>query len=624
MTRLAPALLIQFLLSGALGTPLAFAAEGKWTPQQILELPPEELRALGLEIPPQRLWEEGKGGLLEATVRVPGCSAAFISPEGLLVTNHHCAFPILQQHSSSERDLISRGFLAADRSQEIPSTGQRATVPHRFTDVTAVIEASVPQDADDLARYRAIDLTSKELVEGCEKPGQRRCEVGVFDGGVGYLLVESLEFPDLRLVYAPPRGIGEYGGEVDNWSWPRHTGDFALLRVYAGPDNQPAAHAAQNLPYRPRHHFKVSREGVRKGSFVMVTGYPGKTYRSLTAAEADERALLHFSRRAELYRAWLDLMSRGAQTDEDARIRLAERIKDLANDEKNARGQVAGLRRGRLLEKKRAFEAQVLEWASRTPGHAAAIDAHRQLQSQIAEKARTWDRDFLVQHLRSGSRPLGMAITLVRWARERAKPDRERDPEYMERNRDRSRDRLRLDQKRFHLATDAVLLADFLLRLSRVPEQTRIPGVEPVLGSDHSIDAVQARLTALLAQSHVLDLDQRLAMFEESTEQLRARKDPLLDLGFELDAVIEANEERDHRWSGAVSRLRPTWRRAVMAFLGRPLDPDANGTLRVSLGHVQGYGPRDGLWCEPQTTLRGAVEKHTGEEPFDLDRKSVV
>ncbi|MGH9362564.1 MAG: S46 family peptidase, partial [Thermoanaerobaculia bacterium] len=190
----------------------ALALEGKWLPEQLLALDPQWLREQGLALPPEALWSRDGGGLLEAAVRISGCSAGFVSAEGLVLTNHHCAFPTLQQHSTPERDLITHGFLAAARAEELPGPAVRATIPHATRDVTTEVEGAVPRGADDLARFHAIDRKSKELVAECEKRPSRRCEVAAFDGGVRYLLVESLEYPDVRLVYAPPRAVGEYGG----------------------------------------------------------------------------------------------------------------------------------------------------------------------------------------------------------------------------------------------------------------------------------------------------------------------------------------------------------------------------------------------------------------------------
>jgi hypothetical protein len=601
----------------------AFAVEGKWTPQQVLELDPAWLRQLGLQIPPESLWGRDGAGLLEATVLVNGCSAGFVSADGLLITNHHCAFGLLQQHSTPERDLMTAGYLARGRGDELAGQGARATIPHKSTDVTAQIEAAVPAGGasdgpdGDLARFRAIERRKKELIAACEAQPNRRCQLEAFDDGVQYVLFESLEFPDVRLVYAPQRAVGEYGGEIDNWSWPRHDGDFALLRVYAGPDGQPAASAPANTPYRPRHFFPIAHEGVEPGSFVMVAGYPGTTVRSLIEPEMRERGEHYHPRRAELYRAWIDILEAASAKDETARIALADRIKGLANREKNSRGQVAGLRRGHVLENKRESEGQILAWAASRPGHASAVEAHRELSRLMEARMATWERDFLLEQAIQGAKPLHLALTIARWAGEKAKPDLEREPDYMDRSRDRLAERLRLDQHRMFPPAEQALLVDLLSRFAALPEGSRSAAVDAFLGSDRTLEGIRARVADLFARTRVNDLDERMRMFDESEAQLRARHDPLLDLAFGLDRELLDRKEREDRYEGATSRLRPVWMRAVISHAGKPVAMDANGTLRVSFAHVQGYSPRDGVRMEPRTTLSGVVEKHTGEEPFD-------
>lgn len=598
----------------------AFAVEGKWTPAQVLQLDPKWLRELGLQIPPQQLWSQEGAGLLEAAVKIDGCSAGFISSQGLLITNHHCAFSILQQHSTPERDLITHGFLARTPAEELPGAGIRATLPHRMTDVTREVEAAVPAGADDLARFQAIERKQKEMVAACEQAEHHRCQVAAFDGGLRYVLIDSLEFPDVRLVYAPPRAVGEYGGEVDNWSWPRHTGDFALLRVYAGADGRPAPKGEANVPYKPRHFFPVSPRGAEPDGFVMVAGYPGLTFRSYTEAEMRERAELFYPRRAELYRFWIDRMEAASEQSDAVRIALADRIKGLANQEKNSRGQVAGIRRGRILEKKAAAEREILAWAAKRPDQREALAAHDELARLIAERQRTWDRDFLLNQMKFGPKPLELALTLARWSAEKAKPDLEREPDYQERNRERLAERFEREQKRMSAPTEAELLADVLARFAALPEGSRVPAAENLLGNlgdGRDRAAIQARAADLLARTKVTDLAERKRMFDESKEQLRARQDPLLDLAFALDRELRALKEREDRFQGAVSRLRPRWQRAVIAHAGRPVAPDANGTLRVAFAKVEGYSPRDGVWMRPQTTVGGVVEKSTGEEPFN-------
>jgi hypothetical protein len=620
-THRGSAALLALVLLLALDPAPTSAAEGKWTPEQVLQLDPAWLRELGLELPPQELWSTQGAGLLEAAISIGGCSAAFISADGLVATNHHCAFGLLQQSSSPERDLITAGFLATSQGDELPGEGTRALLPHKTRDVTAEVEAAVPKpsgtrDADDLARFRAIERKSSQLVATCEKQPHRRCQVAAFDGGVQYTLIEGVEFPDVRVVYAPPRAVGEFGGEVDNWSWPRHVGDFALLRVWAAADGGPAEPGKGTRPYRPRHFFPVSSDGVAPDQFVMVPGYPGRTFRAETGAEMKQRAERWFPDRAALFRAWIDLMEAGAKGGDAARIALASRIKSLANSEKNARGQLAGVARGNLLAKKEAAESEVLAWIAEHREHAPAAGAHREIAELVARLDATWERDFLLGQVRNGPLDLDLALTLVRWAKERQKPDAARDPAYMERNRDRLADGERIGQKRLDRPTEETLLADWLARASALPAASRVVAVDTLLAGKSDRDAIARAVAALHATTRVFDLDARTLMFEETPAQLRARHDPLLDFAFALDEDLLALKSRDDAKAGALSRLRPVWRRAVMAQAGKPIAPDANGTLRITFAHVEGYAPRDGVFMTPQTTVAGVVAKHTGEQPF--------
>ncbi len=609
------ALLIAVVTAALAAQPAARAIEGKWTPEQVLQLDADFLQELGLEIPPASLWTPGSGGLLEAAVDYGGCSAGFISSAGLLATNHHCAFSLIQENSTPESDLITDGFLAAHRSEELHGEGKRVTVPHRFTDVTATVEAAVPEGADDLQRQRAIEDREKELVAACEAEPFRRCEVAAFDGGLQYVLVERLEFPDVRLVFAPPRSVGNFGGEVDNWTYPRHAGDFSLLRVYAGPDNQPAPYAPDNVPYRPAHVFPPAPAGVGPADFVMVVGYPGRTYRDLTLAEARERAELYFPARADLFADWLGIMEQQAATGDATRIALASRMRSLANGAKNARGQLAGIARGHILEHKAEQEEAVLAWVRTQPDLAAAVEAHQGLAAMVEAQRAAWQHDFLLGSADRGPLALSWGLTLVRWTAESAKPDLEREPGFMERNRARLRERLETGQKRYDENTDILLMVDLLQRMAALPDGQRIPAVDAFVEGVASPAELTDRVTAAYRASRLADPAVRLRLFDGAA--LEPEADPLLAFAAALDGELRRLEERQDRWKGTVSRLRPSWLRAVHAFVGAPVAPDANGTLRVSFAHVKGYSPRDAIWCEPETTVAGIIEKNTGIPPFD-------
>ncbi|MCW5964444.1 MAG: S46 family peptidase [Bryobacterales bacterium] len=593
------------------------AEEGKWTPSQVLELDAGELRQMGLQIAPRDLWDPAKGsGLLSAAINISGCSASFVSTTGLIATNHHCLFGVLQEHSTRERDIISNGFLARERGQELPGRTTRVTVPRAFADVTAQMEAAAANATDDLSRYHALDRKQKELVAACEAKPNRRCRLARFDGGVQYILQEMMELRDVRLVYAPPRAIGEYGGEVDNWMWPRHTGDFSIARAYVSPSGEPADYNTANVPYAPERFLRISQRPLREGDFVMVLGYPGLTYRSLLAEEMRERRDLFFARRVELFGEWIELLEAVSKDSEEGRIAVAADLKSLLNRYKNAQGQMDGFRRGDLLNKQLLAEREVLAWAASRAEWQPAVAARAELLRHFEERLTTWERDFLFANIGAGPKSLSFAQTLVRLATERTKPDMERDEAYMERNLRSLLATLERQQKSYFPEADKQMLLALVERARKLPSGQRIEAIDALFPTSLSRQELASRIDALYRNSKVLELESRKAMAGESTEALRARKDPFLDLAFSMEERMAGYREAERRWEGTISRLRPAWRKAVMAHAGKPVAPDANSTLRVSFAHVAGYAPRDAVAYGPFTTLSGVVEKNTGKDPF--------
>jgi hypothetical protein len=612
MRRITPLLLgISLTLGTAAG---ALALEGKWTPQQVLQLDPQWLKKQGLELPPSRLWDPKRGtGLLAATISTGGCSGGFISPDGLFITNHHCLFSVLQEHATPENDLITNGFLAHTRADELRSGTTRITIPRRFTDVTKEVQAAVPNDASDADRNRAIERKMNELVTTCEKQPSARCRVASFDGGYQYVLVDALEVGDVRLVYAPARAIGEYGGETDNWMWPRHTGDFAIGRVYL-----------DGKPYRNEFWFPISTKGVAPNDFVMVLGYPGVTYRSLTAAEMTERRDLYFTRRVDLFGEWIHILEETTKGNPAAQIAVADNLKTLDNRFKNAQGQLAGFRRGSIVENQKRRDEEVLAWAAKQPSRKEAAVAYGELQKILDEELQSWEHDFLLSQLSGtsaaptayGPKSLFLATTVARSAIERQKPDAERDALYMQRSIGRVNEKMAREQKNYFAPADKQIFASVVRRALALPPGQRIASLDALFTATDA-PSIANRIDELYAATKIFDANERAKMLAETPEQLRARKDPLVDLGFALDDELRVYGARKDRWEGALSRLRPQWRGAVLAHAGKPVAPDANSTLRVSFAHVKGYTPRDGVRYTPQTTLAGVVEKHTGEEPFN-------
>ncbi len=628
-TTFPSATLLSALLLSAAYAPPAFALDGKWTPAQVLDIDAGWLKKQGLRLPPSALWDAKRGtGLLTGTVNIGGCSGAFVSATGLIVTNHHCLFGAVQEHSTPQRDLITNGFLARAQSEELPASTLRVEIPKRFTDVTAHVLAAVPADAQPQARLQAIDTKRKALVAECQKQTGVKCKVAVFDDGTSYTLIESIELRDVRLVYAPPRAIGEYGGEIDNWSWPRHTGDFAIARAYAGANGTPADRADANTPYVSEFFFPLSNDGVDEGDFVMVLGYPGITYRALIADEMRERRERFFVRREDVFGEWIAILEQTGKHDAQGKIALAANLKGIHNRYKNAQGQIAGLDRGKIVERQRAQDAETITWATNASAHTAAVAAHAGLRELLAEREAAWERDFLLNLIPLGAEspaggipPLPKALfhaaTLAYNAEERAKPNVSRATGFGDADQSKIRERLRREQSQYVATADQRVFVALVRRALALPQDQRIAAVDAQF-SGMSPEAIERSIVQMYASSSVLDTDKREAMLGESVEVLKARKDTLLDFGHAWANDVRALRERERDWNARAAVHRPAWRRAVAAHAGAPIAPDANGTLRISFAHVQGYAPRDGLRYTPFTTLAGVLDKHTGKEPFDV------
>ena len=233
--------------------------EGQWLPAQVLAMDWKSLEKRGMELSKDEFWHPTKGGVLSAAVQINGCSASFVSADGLIVTNHHCGFRVINALSSVEDNYVEKGFVARSRAEELPAPGMRVSIINRIEDVTKQVHAARAGAKTDLARFYAVQDAQRRLAADAQRrTPNTRCSVASFFEGRQYLLYYRTQLTDVRLVYAPPRSVGEFGGDEDNWMWPRHTGDFCFFRAYADPANKPASHSPKNVPYKPKHVMKVS------------------------------------------------------------------------------------------------------------------------------------------------------------------------------------------------------------------------------------------------------------------------------------------------------------------------------------------------------------------------------
>ncbi|MDB4946325.1 MAG: hypothetical protein JWP97_5859 [Labilithrix sp.] len=584
---------------------------GMWMPSQI-PAHAAKLKELGLAIDPRDL-SDPTSGVLSAVVSLGGCSASFVSPDGLVITNHHCATGALQQNSTPQANLTRDGFLAKSRGDERNNgPTARVFVTRALTDVTARVREGALALGDDLARARLIERRGKEIVAACEKskPGTK-CSVVSFYEGAAHYLVEQMEIRDVRLVWAPPAGVGNFGGEIDNWRWPRHGGDVSIFRAYVGKDGNPADFAPENVPYHPPHSLKIAHTPLQESDLVLVAGYPGRTDSLKTAAEVNEAVTWVYPRRQRLYEDYLAKVAEVTKNDPDAQIRSTSLVRGYGNYLTKTKGLIEGLASGGLAQEKAKNEQELRAFIDADPARKARYgtviaDIGREIEKGAAAR----EADAELEELRA-VKLLDAAQTIVRMAEERAKPDAERDPEYQERNWPRVQQKLAAIQSSYSRKVDEALLALAVSRARTRPEKER----------SAAIAKIEKRLGPGLYDATTLgEAKVRGDLLDKATAaDLRASKDPLIALALELRPLVKEADERRERLTGRFAVLKPRYIEALREMRKEPFAPDANSTLRITYGTVRGYRPSpDAPPYRPFTTLSETVAKNKGAWPFDV------
>jgi hypothetical protein len=491
------------------------------------------------------------------------------------------------------------------------------------TEVTSAITGNIDAKATDRERYDLIERRVKERIAACEKSGQR-CNVASFFAGLKYFEIAQMEIKDVRLVYAPAEGIGVFGGETDNWRWPRHTGDWSFLRAYVGKDGKPAVFSKDNVPFQPKHWLKISTEGIKPGDLVFVAGYPGRTQRHQTYAQVKETTEWTMPRSIRLAEEQLAILDQLSKQDNALAIKVAGRVQGLNNNLTNQKGMLEGLVKGGSLGIKQAREKELEAWIAGDPArqkrYGDVLPALRALQ---AESEKTREQTAAMATLTTSSTYLGAAESLYRLADQRSKADMDREPGFQERDWPRIRDAQERMQRTMDATADRALLRWALGLAAALPAEQRVTAVDQAAGlrpgmakadADQAIDTFVQRL---FAGTKLGDRDFRLSLMEKSKADLLATRDPFIMLAAAMEPMAEANREAAKNRGGAQARLMPRYMEALLAKAGGLMAPDANSTLRVTYGQVKGVDARDGLYYKPQTTLRGILEKHTGSGDFD-------
>jgi hypothetical protein len=603
---------------------------GMWLPQQMM-LPGhvDTFQKMGVQLDAKVL-ADPLAAPLAAVVSLGGCTASFVSSEGLIVTNHHCVQGALDFNSNAEANLVENGFLAKTKADE-KSAGpaQKVLVAQAFREVTKDMRDGLEKIKDPVVRKEEVEKRLKQLVAACEKdrPGLR-CDVRSYFRGGMYLLIENLEIRDVRLVYVPQRSVGNYGGEIDNWAWPRHTGDWSFYRAYVGKDGKPADYAADNVPYQPKHYLKVSTAGLKPSDFVMITGYPGSTSRLDTASEVRHDVEWALPYRIAYYKERYALVEAHAKDSGETGRKAGVMKQGVQNGLEKTEGVLKGLTKGDLLQRKDALDKQVRDWASQ-PGKETYKQALDKLEQLITEEQRSARVDFDRSVAFGGSRLLSTALSLTRWAEERAKKDPERKPGFQDRDMPRAIASQKQLAKQFDRTLDRAGFRLALVRALQLPDAER-PWLATLLDAKKGAKLDEALIDKTLdgwyAAQQLEDEKLRLELLQKgTTAQLKASKDPFVKAAQRIWATLKAEEKKTDARSGEALLVMPYYAEAMREALGGLLSPDANSTLRITYGTVKSFNPGSKELADaPFTVASQILAKNTGKEPFDMPAKALA
>lgn len=617
----------KWLLSVAVAASFAsHADEGMWQPHQLPAMA-DVLKAKGLEIDAKSISKLTEFPM-NAVISLGGCTASFVSPKGLVVTNHHCAYGSIQYNSTPEKNLLQDGFLAKTFADELPAApGSRVYVTEDVTNVTERVKAGL-ENKTGREFYQGIENQEKALVAECEKDEGYRCQVYSFHGGLEYYLVKQLEIRDVRLVYNPAGSVGKYGGDIDNWMWPRHTGDYSFYRAYVSKNGKPAEFSADNVPYEPKSFLKVSAKGVSEGDFVMVAGYPGRTNRYRTATEVQNEFEWAYPEGKMLRERFIEIIKETAPEGSDERIKYESQIAGLANYAKNFTSMIEFYGKSTMLADRKALEAKLAEWIAKDSSREAKYGKTlAELDALIAKSKAHQERDMILSYI-SSTTMLPTATNLYRLAHEKQLPDMQREPGFQDRDMTRFKASMERIDRRYAASVDKAVLLDMLKRYAALPEAQRLPAMDKAFGIDNKVNEAKLAKTLdkMYAKTELGNKDVRLAWMEKSVDDFKASKDPFIQFAVAMYDTNMSEEKKEKELDGELMKIRPQYMDAIIAYnleQGKPVYADANSSLRVTVGHVKGYSPKDGLVAVPFTRLEGIVQKDTGIDPFDAPKKQL-
>jgi len=594
------------------------ADEGMWEPYQMKSLQ-KELRASGYKGSVANVSDLFKHPM-NAIVSLGGCSAAFVSDQGLIATNYHCIErSFLQFNSNAESDLFETGFVARTKDDEKRSApGSRVYVTLESTDITNKVLEGLSDDTAALKRAEIIEDNKKVIIKECETSDEFECRVRSFFSGETYKLEKVLKIKDVRLVYAPPSYVGEYGGEIDNWMYPRHTGDFALLRAYTAKDGSSKEFNKDNVPYKSDSFLKVSAKGVKDGDFVMVVGYPGRTNRTITFNEIKWDLETGFHETVKFLKRGIELMEQNTNSSDGSILKYRGLKSGYENYYKKISGQIDGANNFKLIESEKIKWRNFLDFVEK--------DASETDKNYLSELLNLIDEDqekSLARSYYGNSALISQAKRIYRNAVEREKIDAERKPGYQDRDQERIINRIKSLDYSFDPRVDRAIFEDRLIVYSGFDSSLRRATYSKLLRLDESKEIILGKVDEIYSTNYITS-ENFLQMLEMSLDELNNSQDPLIVFAKDTFDESLAYEKESEEIGAKRQLLKSKFIGLLKKYYessGKQMYADANGTLRVTYGNVAGVSLKDGLIYEPFTRLEGIAQKHSGIKPFNASEK---
>ncbi len=590
------------------------ADEGMWIPMLLKKYNIEDMQKQGFKLTAEDIYNINQASLKDAVIGLGRegspffhfCTGELISNEGLIVTNHHCAFDMIQSHSSLEHNYLRDGFWAKTKKDELANPGITASILVRMEDVTSRINAVLKPEMSIGERTQKIKEVSSELEKEAVKGTNLMANIKPYFNGNQYFMSVFKIYKDVRLVGAPPSAIGKFGGDTDNWMWPRHTGDFSVLRIYAGPDNEPAAYSPDNKPYQPASFFKISVKGVQEGDFTMVFGYPGTTNEYLTSFAIEQIQNIENPHKIAIRTAKLNIINAAMESDELLRIKYASKAAGIANAWKKWQGEIKGLKRFNTVAKKQREEATFQKWASNRQVYNNLLDNYQKLYEK--RKDLVLAAAYLNEAGKRGAEIVGWSASVRN--RMKNKNFAENPALYKQKLKKEAEEYY----KDYDLNTDKKILVEMLKLYHRNLPEKWIP--KEVLKSAGNKGS-EAYVENLFEKSLLVDTAALFDFIDKSNAESykKLEKDPFWKLYTSMDElyVRKIKPELDKIQSEIV-RLNQVWLAGLMEMdSDKVFYADANSTLRVAYGKVQGYSPYDGAYYKHYTTLKGIMEKDNPE-----------